>query len=78
MGFGIRNPTKDWNQESSAWNSESKTALNVLTWGDHREFLFACPTQLADLKMILFWTEQVKRKQKLLTDHKRNYTQNVI
>ena len=28
--------------------------------------------------MILFWTEEVKRKQKLLTDHKRNNTQNVV
>ena len=48
-GQGIRNPTKDWNsesrfhwqrlesstwnQESTAWNPESNTVLDSLTWG---------------------------------------------
>ena len=38
---GIRNLTEDWNPESStrdlestAWNPESKTALDSVTWGD--------------------------------------------
>ena len=31
-GCGIRNP-QTWNLESTAWNLESKTLLDYLTWG---------------------------------------------
>ena len=41
---GIRNPTNDWNPESKfhrqrlleykTWNPESKTVLDIITWGD--------------------------------------------
>ena len=31
---GMRNPTKDQNPESTAWNPESQTILDFLTWGD--------------------------------------------
>ena len=50
LGFGIRNPTKDWNPESNfheqilesstwnpestEWNPESKTVLDSFTWGE--------------------------------------------
>ena len=33
LGCGIRNP-QTWNLESTAWNPESKTFLDYLTWGD--------------------------------------------
>ena len=32
-GCGIRNP-QTWNPESTAWNPESRTLLDYLTWGD--------------------------------------------
>ena len=32
-GCGIRNP-QVWNPESTAWNTESKTLLDYLTWGE--------------------------------------------
>ena len=32
-GCGIRNP-QTWNPESTAWNPESKTLLDYLTWGE--------------------------------------------
>ena len=28
---GIRNPTKDYNPESTAWNPESQTVLDLIT-----------------------------------------------
>ena len=31
---GIQNP-RMWNPESTAWNPESKTLLDYLTWGEH-------------------------------------------
>ena len=50
LGFGIRNPTNDWNpefkfycqilnsstwnRESTAWNPESKTVLDSPSWGE--------------------------------------------
>ena len=41
LGFGIKNtalrignPTCDWNPESTGWNSESKTVLDPLTFGE--------------------------------------------
>ena len=53
LGFGIRNPSKDlnpeskfhwqrlesstWNPEFTAWNLESKTVLDSLTWGDRAD-----------------------------------------
>jgi len=33
-GCGIWNP-QTWNPESTAWNPESKTLLDYLTWGDY-------------------------------------------
>jgi len=33
LGCGIRNP-QTWNPESTAWNPESKTLLDNLTWGE--------------------------------------------
>ena len=33
QGCGIRNP-QTWNPESTAWNPESKTLLDYLTWAD--------------------------------------------
>ena len=32
-GCGIRNP-RTWNPKSTAWNPESKTLLDYLTWGE--------------------------------------------
>ena len=32
-GCGIRNP-QSWNPESTAWNPESKTLLDYLTWAE--------------------------------------------
>ena len=37
LKIGIRNPSssdKDWNPEYTAWDSESKTVLDSLTWGN--------------------------------------------
>ena len=41
LGFGIQNPSSTdrlesniWNPEFAAWNPESKTVLDSLTWGD--------------------------------------------
>ena len=36
--FGIQNPLC-WNPESTAWNPESKTVLDSLTWGENFERL---------------------------------------
>ena len=33
QGCGIRNP-QTWNPESTAWNPESRTLLDYLTWGE--------------------------------------------
>ena len=70
MGFGIRtsvqgirNPTNDWNPEFTAWNPESKTVLDSLTWDDmysetlleKKSFIMtllqvSLPSPLSDLK----------------------------
>ena len=60
---GIRNPTNDWNPEFTAWNPESKTVLDSLTWDDmysetrleKKSFIMtllqvSLPSPLSDLK----------------------------
>ena len=60
---GIRNPTNDWNPEFTAWNPESETVLNSLTWDDmysetlleKKSFIMtllqvSLPSPLSDLK----------------------------
>ena len=48
-GCGIRNP-QTWNPESTAWNPESRTLLDYLTWGNQLQVRALCLASLSAKK----------------------------
>ena len=63
-GCGIRNP-QTWNPESTAWNPESKTLLDYLTWGEkllneNRAWLYSVQQVAAS---VAFSVERLQRDQ---------------
>jgi len=55
-GCGIRNP-QTWNPESTAWNPESKTLLDYLTWG---KLSASSHVQIQDGDDIIYCCDNVK------------------